>query len=191
MKHVEYNWTKGFTLIELMMGIALAAILVTMAAPSFNSAMKNNKIVAETNELIADINFARSEAVKRGIRVVLCRSVSPSNSTPSCGGSTSNWSSGWLVFADTDADNVYTAANDILVRIGNPADVDVTIKTNNAADQDLIYNPDGTTSTGGNVAVFAICDGRGKDHGRQVQVSATGRPRLVAPVVNSCDSPSA
>ena len=175
MKHVELNRIKGFTLIELMIAVALAAIIITMAAPSFNSAMKKNKIVAETNELIADINFARSEAVKRSMPVVLCRSASPSNASPSCSGSASNWSSGWLVFADTDGDNSYAPADDVLIRIGN---------------QELVYNPDGTTATGGNVAVFAICDDRGKDHGRQVQISATGRPRLVAPVTNSCASPS-
>jgi len=196
MKHVAYfgtkrNRTKGFTLIELMLGIALAAIIVTMAAPSFNSAMKNNQIVAETNELIADINFARSEAVKRGTRVVLCRSVSPTNSAPSCGGVTGNWSSGWLVFADTDSDNVYNSATDILIRIGNPTEKAVTVKTNTTAHQDLVYNPDGTTNSGGNTAVFAICDDRGEEHGRQIQVSATGRPRLVAPVSSSCDNPSA
>ncbi len=178
-------------MIELMIGIALAAIIVSMATPSFNSAMKKNKIVAETNELIADINFARSEAVKRSVPVVLCRSASPTNTTPSCGGTASNWSSGWLVFADTDGDNSYTAADDILIRIGNPADASVTIKSNTAANQELVYNPDGTTAAGGNVAVFAICDDRGAAHGRQIQISATGRPRLVAPVTNSCDSPSA
>lgn len=190
MTHAELNRIKGFTLIELMIGLALAAIIVTMAAPSFNSAMKKNKIVAETNELIADINFARSEAVKRSTPVVLCRSASPSNASPTCGGTASNWSSGWLVFADTDGDNSYTAADDILIRIGNPTDGSVTIKSNAAANQELVYNPDGTTAAGGNVAVFAVCDDRGKDHGRQIQISVTGRPRLVAPVTNSCDSPS-
>jgi type IV fimbrial biogenesis protein FimT len=174
-----------------MIAVALAAIIITMAAPSFNTAMKKNKIVAETNELIADINFARSEAVKRSMPVVLCRSASPSNASPSCGGTASNWSSGWLVFADTDGDNSYTAADDILIRIGNPADSTVTIKSNATANQELVYNPDGTTASGGNVAVFAICDDRGKDHGRQIQISATGRPRLVAPVTNSCVTPSA
>lgn len=190
MTHAEYNRIKGFTLIELMIGVALAVIIVTIAAPSFNSAMKKNKIIAETNELIADINFARSEAVKRSIPVVLCRSASPSNASPTCGGTASNWSSGWLVFADTNGDSSYTASDDILIRIGNPTDGTVTIKSNAAASQELVYNSDGTTAAGGNVAIFAVCDDRGEDHGRQIQISATGRPRLVAPVTNSCDSPS-
>jgi type IV fimbrial biogenesis protein FimT len=191
MTHAEYNRIKGFTLIELMIGVALAVIIVTIAAPSFNSAMKKNKIIAETNELIADINFARSEAVKRSIPVVLCRSASPSNASPTCGGTASNWSSGWLVFADTNGDSSYTASDDILIRIGNPTDGTVTIKSNAAASQELVYNSDGTTAAGGNVAIFAVCDDRGEDHGRQIQISATGRPRLVAPVTHSCDSPSA
>lgn len=190
MKHVNTHWTKGFTLIELMLGIALAAVIVSMAAPSFSTAMKNNKIVAEANELIADIHFARSEAVKRSTRVVLCRSAAPSNATPSCGGSANNWGSGWLVFADGDADNSYNAANDTLIRIGNPSDGAVTVKSNNTANQQLVYNPDGTINTGGNTAVFAVCDERGEDQGRQVQITPTGRPRLVAPVSVSCTNPA-
>lgn len=190
MKHFTLNRSQGFTLIELMMAIALGVIIISMAAPSFSTAIKNNKVIAETNELIADINFARSEAVKRSTRVVLCRSASPTNNAPVCGGSNSNWSSGWLVFADTDADDVYNSATDILIRIGNATANGVTIKTNNTADQQLIYNADGTTNASGNTAVFAVCDDRGTDHGRQIQVSATGRPRLVAPVPNSCSSPT-
>lgn len=181
---------KGFTLIELMIGVALAAIILTMAVPSFSTAMKNNKVVTATNELIVDINFARGEAVKRGKPVVLCRSASPANATPTCSGTANNWSSGWLVFVDTNTDDSYDPATDLLVRVGNPADKGLTIKTNTTANQDLIYNPDGTTKTGGNTAVFAVCDDRGKNEGRQVQVNATGRPRLVAPVTNSCDTPT-
>jgi type IV fimbrial biogenesis protein FimT len=182
---------QGFTLIELMIGIALAAIVLTMAVPSFSTAIKNNKVVTTTNELITDINFARGEAVKRGKPVVLCRSASPANATPTCSGSANNWGTGWLVFVDTDADSSYDSASDILVRVGNPVDKILTLKTNATADQNLVYNPDGTTNEGGNTAIFAVCDDRGKDEGRQVQVNATGRPRLVAPVANSCDSPTA
>jgi len=152
--------------------------------------MKNNKVVTTTNELIVDVNFARGEAVRRGKPVVLCRSASPANATPSCGGTANNWSTGWLVFVDGDADGSYNPATDILVRIGNPAVQPLSVKTNATADLDLIYNPDGTTKEGGNTAVFAVCDDRGKSNGRQVQINATGRPRLVAPVTNSCDTPS-
>lgn len=191
MKYVKQNRIEGFTLIELMVGIALAAIVISMAVPSFSNAIKSNKVVSETNELITDIHFARSEAVKRAKRVVLCRSASPSNNTPTCSGTANDWSTGWLVFVDNDSDDVYTAASDILIRIGNPASKSVTIKSNAPANLDLTYNPDGTTNEGGSTTVFAICDDRGKEHGRQIQINATGRPRLVAPIVNSCTTPTA
>jgi type IV fimbrial biogenesis protein FimT len=181
---------KGFTLIELMIGLALGAIILTLAVPSFSTAMKNNKVLSTTNELITDINFARGEAVKRGQPVVLCRSASPANTSPTCSGTANTWTTGWLVFVDTNGDDSYDSATDTLVRIGNPVDESLTVKTNATANQNVTYNPDGTTKSGGNTAVFAVCDDRGESEGRQVQVNATGRPRLVAPVATSCATPT-
>lgn len=172
------------------MGLALAAIVLTMAVPSFTTTIKNNKVVTHTNDLIADMNFARSEAVKRGTRVILCRSAAPNAATPVCGGNANDWSDGWLVFASGDTDDDYDAADDILLRIGDPSDNTVDIKSNSTANQDVVYNADGTTNEGGNTAVFAVCDSRGSEHGRQIQINAAGRPRLVSPVPVSCSNPS-
>jgi type IV fimbrial biogenesis protein FimT len=189
MKHV--NSTKGFTLIELMFAIAVAAIVLSMAVPSFSTMIKNNKVVTESNQLITDINYARSEAITRGVRVIMCRSANPTSATPACGGTSNTWSGGWLIFASGDTNDTYEAATDTLVRIGNPAGAGVTIKTNNTSNQDLEFNPDGTTNESGSTAVFAICDDRGVQHGRQIEVKATGRPSMVMPVPNGCTTPSA
>ncbi len=171
--------SSGFTLIELLVTLALAAIVVSQAAPSFSSMVKSNRLAIETNTLVSDINLARSEAIKRGTRVILCRSADPAAATPSCGGSANTWTSGWLVFASGDANNIYDSATDTLIRIGKPRGGQVQIKTNNTSDNNLEYDPDGTTNEGGSTAIFAICDDQGESQGRQIQVNGTGRPRLV------------
>ena len=57
---------RGFTLLELMVTVAVAAILATVAVPGFRDLIQNNRVTTQTNELVTALNFARTEAVKRG-----------------------------------------------------------------------------------------------------------------------------
>ena len=68
------NRKAGFTLIELIITVALAAIIVTIGIPSFRTAILNNSRTAQVNEFVGVLNLARSEAAKRGLRVTICRS---------------------------------------------------------------------------------------------------------------------
>jgi type IV fimbrial biogenesis protein FimT len=88
----------GFTLIELMVTLAVAAIALGIAIPSFNQTMRNNSSNALGNEFSTALNYARSEAIKRAKRVSICAS---SNGT-SCLAA-NNWKQGWLVFVDDAA----------------------------------------------------------------------------------------
>ncbi|RFF27321.1 GspH/FimT family pseudopilin [Wenzhouxiangella sp. 15190] len=65
MGHEKFKRTAGFTLIELIVAIAVAAILLTIAVPSLSNLIRNNEVTGQTNELVALINFARSEAIRR------------------------------------------------------------------------------------------------------------------------------
>lgn len=60
------KFCRGFTLLELMTAIAVLAILVSIGVPSFQTLVKNNRVVTQTNELVTAVNFARTEAIKRG-----------------------------------------------------------------------------------------------------------------------------
>ena len=191
MSHKIFNSANGFTLIELLIAIAMSMIILTFAVPSFSSFIKNGRVTTYTNTLVTDVNYARHEAVTRGDKVILCRSADPTASSPTCGGSANTWSSGWLVFVNTDGNTTYDAGTDTLLRATAETAGSVTIKTNNTSNSNLIYKCDGTIDMAGGTAIFAVCDARGEGHGNQLQVSPTGRPRLITPVPNTCASPSA
>lgn len=88
---------RGYTLVEAMVVVALLGILGAVATPSFVSLMQRHRAAGQINSLIGDLQFARSEAIKRGLPVGLCTS---SNGSTCLG--TPNWHSGWIVFSDPD-----------------------------------------------------------------------------------------
>ncbi|MEJ8846911.1 GspH/FimT family pseudopilin [Variovorax rhizosphaerae] len=92
----EARCQRGVTAIELMVVLAVLAILVTVAAPSFIDLTQRNRVATEINGFVGDLQFARAEAIRRGQNVTLCAST---NGT-SCGGTT--WNNGWLIFNNGD-----------------------------------------------------------------------------------------
>ena len=94
---------------ELMVTIAIAAILIGIAIPSFTSTIASNRLTTSANELVTALNLARSEAVKRGQQVVVSKTGT-------------NWENGWQVFVDIDRstpakENVFDAGTDIQLRV--------------------------------------------------------------------------
>ncbi|MGB5065269.1 MAG: GspH/FimT family pseudopilin, partial [Candidatus Competibacter sp.] len=69
------NRKSGFTLIELMITVALAAIVLTLGVPAFQETIRNNRLATTVNDFISSLNLTRSEAIKRGTRVTLCKSA--------------------------------------------------------------------------------------------------------------------
>ena len=109
----------GFTLIELMIALVIAAIVLAVGVPSFQGMMRTNRTAAQANEFGSALSLARSEAAKRGRNMVLC----PSTDQASCTGGT-NWASGWLLYVDNNGNGAIDGA-DTVFRVwgklsGNP-----------------------------------------------------------------------
>lgn len=92
----KYN--NGFTLIEIMVTVAIVGIMASIALPSFSRLIESNRVNTATNELISNLLLAKSEALKRSSSVTLC----PSSNQTTCNGNT-DFSTGWIIFLDCGA----------------------------------------------------------------------------------------
>ncbi|MGL6160036.1 GspH/FimT family pseudopilin [Microbulbifer sp.] len=161
----------GFTLIELMVTIAVFAIVVTIAAPSFSAMINNNRSVALGEELAGALNYARSEAVKRGARVSICAS---SNGTGCTGADT--WNQGWIVFADsaTSDSAASPAVGTVLRRWEAPNAGAVITVTQTAATNFIRYTRLGTLGRSSRVTVTSSVSGCGSNAARTITVGPAG-----------------
>jgi type IV fimbrial biogenesis protein FimT len=100
----------GFTLPELMIALAVVGILVAAGLPSLTNLVRDQRIKTATSDVFVSLIYARSEAIKRNDRVVVCAA----NSTIDGCANSSNWAAGWIVFLDTDANGFPSTAADIL-----------------------------------------------------------------------------
>jgi type IV fimbrial biogenesis protein FimT len=101
--------SRGFTLIELMTSITVLGVLLGLAVPSFRATIRNNRIAAQTNELVGALNYARSEALKRGNSVSVCSSTDGTTCAVS-----NTWSTGWIAFTDMNGNGNTDGADAVL-----------------------------------------------------------------------------
>lgn len=174
----------GFTLQELIIGMAIFFVLAAAGVPSFIHYARNGSRDNTTTDLFSDMYYARSEAIKRKTMVYLCRSSDTTAANPVCGGSANDWSTGWLVFVDNNNNGSYDTGTDSLLKVGTPANNRIHVMANNKANAKIAYRTDGSLDTTYATAVFAICDDRDNDgtddkaYGQQLSVGAMGRPEI-------------
>ena len=134
---------QGFTLIELMLVLAVVAIVITTAAPAMKKLIHANRIHSESSRLMSAINLARSEAIRRNSPVSLCPSSVVLTGQPTCAGI---YSDGWMVFANLDRDRVVDEGVDEVIAAfeGLPVGYSLTNKAGTIHARELIsYLPDG------------------------------------------------
>lgn len=98
---------RGFTLIELMVTVAIVAILVALAAPSLQTFIVRNKFSSIGNEFSGSVLRARNEAVSKNICTIMCMSDTVDDATPFCKQSGQDWQVGWIVFMNSTCDPDY------------------------------------------------------------------------------------
>ncbi|NDY91729.1 hypothetical protein G3A44_11080 [Ideonella sp. TBM-1] len=101
------------TLVELMVVVLIAAILATIAVPAYQNMHKTQTVDAMASVLTESLQFARSEALRRNARVVVCASTDADATAPSCRAE-GDWSEGWIVFLDADADGTLADGDRVL-----------------------------------------------------------------------------
>jgi type IV fimbrial biogenesis protein FimT len=172
--------SSGFTLIEMMVVVALLAILMMIAAPSLRDAMLGARMTAQVNDTMSDLHIARSEAVKRNSTVSLC----PSANGSTCAGT--NWSQGWIVFNEVaPANGLRAAGTEELIKrtpaISNTNPNALSVLAGGAPVASISYGPSGAVTTGA-LIVFTMCDDRSATDsavnptGRTITINMTGRP---------------
>jgi type IV fimbrial biogenesis protein FimT len=115
-------------MVEMIMAVAVGAILLVIGIPSFRYVTNSNRIAAEINGLLGDMQFARSEAIKEGNPVTVCVSAS---GTACAAAGTTTWQSGWIVFSDLNG-NAAVDAGDTILRVQKPFSSTDTFVANNA-----------------------------------------------------------
>ena len=162
----------GFTLIELMIGIGLTALLLSMAVPALDLFVSNARQTGAINDFVSSMHVARSTAITTNSRVTVC----PSSNGIDC--EVVNWDQGWIVFSDLDSDQSLDGDETI---ISQSDGIDGLSIQSNEFGLFVMYRPNGrvmNASITGNSGQFVVCDDRGSDRAKVLIVDLSGRPRL-------------
>ncbi len=159
----------GLTFIELMTTLTMLMIVSAIALPSFRDTIAGGRQTAQKNYVIAALQLARSESVKRGIRTVMCTS----SDGGSCDGS-SDWDSGWIIFVDEDANDTKDTG-DAFLQVGATMDTGFSLIGSTDLVNMIRYDPNGDSLESG---TLTLCDPRGETKAVGIIITASGRPKV-------------
>lgn len=176
---------EGFSLIEMLVAVALAAILTSLAAPSVAQFAASLQLSSASNNLMASLFLARSEAIKRNGRVVLCKTSDGVNCAASGG-----WEQGWIVFHDAN-NNALREETEQIIQQQMALSGSLRLTGNaTVASYVSFVSTGGTRLTGGGfqAGTLTLCRASAASvDGRQIILNAAGRPRVQKAAIPSCE----
>jgi type IV fimbrial biogenesis protein FimT len=154
---------QGFTLIELMIAVAIVGITTTVAVPSLVSIVDEQKLTTQANDMVASLNLARSAAIKRRQTVTIAKKT--------------HWENGWDIFVDIDNDNVKDPQDILIKSLPALSTGSVTITGTTSFASYISYYPNGRPNGAGS---FSFCPSNTLDSSRKVTIANTGRIRTTS-----------
>lgn len=163
----KINKQHGLSLIELIITLSLMVTILAAGVPSFTSFLDANRLSSVTNEFVAALNMARSEAIKRNSRIVL-RKVSNDGQ---------GYEQGWIIFVDNDNDAILDNGEYILQVFDSLLRHNITLQGNNNLTDYILFTPEGLARTTAGVlqgGTVTVCK---NSKSREINISTTGRIR--------------
>jgi len=136
----------GFTLIELMITVAIAGILIATAVPSMRDMILNNRVTSYTNDFVSSLYLTRSEAVKRGNQVSICRKTAAN----ACAGAAGDWNVGWVIFEDVDNSDSLNAGDEV-IQIHEALATGVTLAGDANTNESISFIANGSAQSAGSL----------------------------------------
>lgn len=177
----------GLTLLELLLVLAMMAVLTSLAAPSFRSLWLQHSVGSAAEALLGDLRYARSESLKRARPVLVCQS---SNGT-SCTRDKAAWAAGWLVFVDSNGNAQVDDASDDgpredLLRVQQAPSALASIVSNVSTGHSITYQATGSAKSAAQTIVFTPAGSGSTGRIRALCISLQGRARIGSAGAATC-----
>ncbi len=195
LEHAVPRQQRGLTLIELMVGVTVLSILLLFAVPSFQATIARSRLTSSTNDLVSAIALARSEAIRRGTRVTVCKSANGTGCTNAGG-----WQQGWLVFSDTTRGSASATVDvgETVIAVSGPLAANISVLGTANFANFVSFAADGTVRTMNGASMagrLRVCSTASSlsdaTRARELDITSAGRlATTVANVSSACAAPT-
>ncbi len=165
----------GFTLIELIVTLVIAAVLLTVGVPAFQETTASSRLASAANEFVAALNLARSEAIKQNVRVTLC----PSNNQATCTGG--GYEQGWIIFVDVDNSGTLNNA-EAVIQAATALPTGLTLTNTSVPDAFISYTSSGSAKRANGAfqaGTLTLCKSNYTTQSRRIVIAQGGRAQVV------------
>ncbi|MBA3773868.1 MAG: GspH/FimT family pseudopilin [Ramlibacter sp.] len=174
----------GLTFVEMLVVMAVMAILVPIGISGLGQAATSMRLTSTSNALLSQLHLARSEAIKRNSRVVMCKSDDGLRCT-----ATGGWEQGWIIFHDVNS-NALREEAELMIQRGAPLGGNLKFTGNINVARYLAFAPNGATRLVGGgfqAGTLTLCQqSLEANEAREIVLNAVGRPRIRRVTIDSC-----